>query len=348
MPRIFGDAASDDVEDWAAWQARARSGATTAPRRRARDDELDFGVRSERGPRRRPRRATGPDDPFFDLEDDEGRRRCRPRSSKPTGARHRHPHPPAAPTGVPGAARRSDTDDSHVAGRRGTAGRDMGLAIGVGVVLAAFVPHPGPPRRQYLMVLVVLALVAAAVEFFDTLREQGYQPATLVGLVAVAGLPLAAYWRGEAPSRSCCSSPSWPRSSGTALAAGSTPSPLPNTAVTLLGIGYVGLLGSFAALHPGSADRHETIVIVALPARSPTTSAACSSARRAGKTPLAPWISPNKTVEGLVGGMLARPAGRGAVHFTGLAPWDEELRRRHLARRSSSPWPPRSATSPSR
>ena len=41
---------------------------------------------------------------------------------------------------------------------------------------------------------------------------------------------------------------------------------------------------------------------------------------------MAPWISPNKTVEGLVGGMLAALLVVVLLHFTGLEPWDQELR----------------------
>ena len=62
-------------------------------------------------------------------------------------------------------------------------------------------------------------------------------------------------------------------------------------------------------------------------ARSPTTSAACSSARRPASTPLAAWISPNKTVEGLVGGMLAAILAVVLVHFAGMQP----VGRRQLA-----------------
>ena len=41
---------------------------------------------------------------------------------------------------------------------------------------------------------------------------------------------------------------------------------------------------------------------------------------------MAPWISPNKTVEGLVGGMLAALLVVVLLHFAGLEPWDQELR----------------------
>ena len=42
---------------------------------------------------------------------------------------------------------------------------------------------------------------------------------------------------------------------------------------------------------------------------------------------MAPWISPNKTVEGLVGRhAVGRCSSSVLLHFAGLEPWDQELR----------------------
>ena len=151
---------------------RPRGGAGHA-RRRARLRHLLRG-----DPRRRPRRAPAPSDPFFDLEDDEEPAPLPPpivepdpsrvtairtRQAAPTGARARL----AAPTPT---TRRWRTSGAPP-------GRDMAMAIGVGVVLAALFLLLARLGGKYLMVLVVLALAAAAVEFFDKIREQGYQPA---------------------------------------------------------------------------------------------------------------------------------------------------------------------------
>ena len=48
------------------------------------------------------------------------------------------------------------------------------------------------------MVLLVLMLGLAAVEFFTQASSTGYQPALIVGVVGCVVAPLAAYWIGDA------------------------------------------------------------------------------------------------------------------------------------------------------
>jgi phosphatidate cytidylyltransferase len=82
--------------------------------------------------------------------------------------------------------------------------------------------------------------------------------------------------------------------------------PTHNLGVTLLGFVWVGFLGSFASLmlrYPnfeGVAFLLATVVAVVA-----NDVGALFFGRQFGNTPLAPAISPNKTVEGLFGGFLA-------------------------------------------
>ena len=129
---------------------------------------------------------------------------------------------------------------------------------------------------------------------------------------------------------------SWPPSIWF-MASGSVDSgPLPNTAITMLGVVYIGLLGSFAALilrFPNNGAR--AFCWPRSSASWPTTSARCSSGRAPGRTPLAAWISPNKTVEGLVGGALAHD------HRPGRASSIADRSTRGSRAAGSSCWPSR-------
>jgi phosphatidate cytidylyltransferase len=195
-------------------------------------------------------------------------------------------------------------------------GRDMPTAIAVGLLLvAAFIGAllVGP---WAVMIVVVLIIGLAAVEFFDKVSEKGYRPATVAGVVAVAAFPLAAYWAGEqalplvlllAFTAGCV----------TFIAAPSLESsPLPNMAVTTLGVVWIGFTGSFAALivsfsnltlvnSAGSTTSvgTDTLFLLALGVVANDIGALFIGSA-AGRTPLRQWISPNKTVEGFLGGAV--------------------------------------------
>jgi phosphatidate cytidylyltransferase len=91
-------------------------------------------------------------------------------------------------------------------------GRDMQSALitGVGLVVLALILFKIGPAAA--MILVTAVIVLSAAELFGALQRGGYQPATLLGLVASAGLVLGAYWRGEValPIVMLRSRSSWP------------------------------------------------------------------------------------------------------------------------------------------
>jgi phosphatidate cytidylyltransferase len=199
--------------------------------------------------------------------------------------------------------------------------RDMPMAIGIGLGLAALFllllsVGPGP-----VMFLVTGVLVLAAAELFGALQRGGYQPATLLGLVAVGGMSGAAYWKGETAlplvvALSVIFTLLW------FLVGVVRVAPTMNAAVTVFGIGYVGVLGSFAALILTMPNGRGVLigVVVAVVANDV---GALAVGRQAGRAPLAPNISPNKTVEGTIGGALASILVSFLVlGIIGLHPWD--------------------------
>jgi phosphatidate cytidylyltransferase len=208
------------------------------------------------------------------------------------------------------------------------AGRDLPTAVAVGLGLGAVYIGLANLGPKWLVGLVVVVVVLGAIEFFDKIREKGYQPATLVGLVAVATMPIAAYWRSErgvllvlflAIVLTCLSM---------LLAGGPEVGPLPNMAITLFGIIYIGLLGSFAALILRLEDTGGvsfggigilTAVIIGVVAND---IGALFLGRSTGRTPVAEWISPHKTWEGVVGGAIVTAIALALTKVFGLFPYD--------------------------
>jgi len=241
-----------------------------------------------------PRRRRGPAD----------RPRRRPRAGDPSlGA----PPPEADPA-----------DGPSVEAARG---RNMVTAIAIGIAFVAlalvlFSLGPGPS-----VVLVTAIVVLASAELFGALQRTGYQPATLLGLVASGSLVAAAYWKGET---------ALPLVLGLTVVAAllwyligvTRQQPTMNAAVSVLGVAYVGLLGSFGALILGFPNGVGVFIGVVL-AVVANDVGALAAGRRFGRSLLAPEISPNKTWEGLLGGAVATVVSSVVVlGFVGVHPWD--------------------------
>src|SRR3954452_2839081 len=127
-------------------------------------------------------------------------------------------------------------------------GRDVQQAVAVGVGIAALFLVLAKAGPKYVMVIAVAVIVLGAVELFTALRRAGYKPATLLGITAAVTLPLAAYWKGEAAYPvvlflTAAFGLLWYLSG-----AGGDDSPVLGLSSTLFVVGYVAVLGSFAAL----------------------------------------------------------------------------------------------------
>jgi len=178
----------------------------------------------------------------------------------------------------------------------------MAAAVGIGMAIVAALLFKAGPVPALLLIEVVL--VAAGFEFFAAMQKSGFRPATLLGLAAVAALPLACYWKGESAIPAIIFLTFlfgivWYLSSASGRAR-----PTANLGVTLIGVVWVGVFGSFAALIVDIPVQGVSILLVAVVAAVATDVGGFFFGRAMGRSPLS-TISPNKTVEGLVGGMAA-------------------------------------------
>lgn len=191
----------------------------------------------------------------------------------------------------------------------GTGGRNMGQAIGVGVGLAIVGLVLARLGAPWMMVLVEIVVVLAAAEYFSTLRRAGLEPPTLLGLVAVAALPIATYARGESAIPMVLFllvvfSMVW-------FLAGAGPGrPVRDIGTMLLAVLHVGVMGAFAALilrigplGGADVDQGVSILLLAVVAVVGYDVGGLFVGSRLGRTPLTD-ASPNKTREGLLGGLV--------------------------------------------
>jgi phosphatidate cytidylyltransferase len=179
--------------------------------------------------------------------------------------------------------------------------RDVPLAVFVGIAIAAVAVIAFSVGAWAAMILVEVVVVLAAVELFAAVRRGGFRPATLLALAAVAGMPLAAYWRGEGAIPLVLFlllvfTVLW-----FLLGVGGNARPVVNMGVTVLGVVYAGMLGAFAALILAIPDEGVSILLVAIVAAVFYDVGGFFTGQKLGRTPLSA-VSPNKTVEGLAGG----------------------------------------------
>jgi phosphatidate cytidylyltransferase len=249
-----------------------------------------------------------------------------PRAAVPAAAASRltQPQPPEPRTRAPRTTRSSAKVRTGNVNTAGTAGRDMRVAIGSGVLLGAIALACFAAGTVATMVIVCAVVLLATAEAYAAFRRAQYHPATLLGLVGVLSLLIETYNKGVAALPLVL----------VLLVAGSfiwylarvepAAEPVSGISSTVFVFVWVGAFGSFAALllNPNLfPDRHgiafvlaAVIVTVADDVGSLVVGAAM------GRHQLAPSISPNKSWEGLIGGAVtAILVSVIVVHF--IHPW---------------------------
>ncbi|MBV8463805.1 MAG: phosphatidate cytidylyltransferase [Acidimicrobiales bacterium] len=231
---------------------------------------------------------------------------------------------PADPTGGgPPRPPRHDPESAEPAAGASARGSSLGVRIGTGLAVAAIGLIAFKLGTVPTVVLAIILVTFAAGECFGVLRRAGYHPATLLGLLATVALMWGAYAKGVAAIPAVL----------VLLVAftliwyliGIEQSPVAGTAATLLTVGWVSLLGAYAALLLAPSifpERHGIAFLLgAVIAAATNDVSALAIGSWIGTRPLAPRISPHKTWEGLVGSAVVTvvvcTVVVGAIH-----PWD--------------------------
>ncbi len=219
----------------------------------------------------------------------------------------------AARTAVRRPNPRGRGTDEPPTGSRG-AGRDLPAAIGVGVALLAIGAICFSFGAIPTAVLIAVILTLCVKELLTTLTAAGYKPASFLGMVAVASFAIApvfdpVYGYPIVILLTVIASMLW------FFWVEKAPGAVGNLGVTLLAVGWIGGLGSFASLLLGvgraaerAGDLKSNPGIGVLWAAVLVTVCydvgAYAIGRIFGHSALSP-TSPNKTFEGLFGGFAA-------------------------------------------
>jgi phosphatidate cytidylyltransferase len=289
------DREADVFGDLAGWEGEGgtRLGALDDRERASHDDFFSFADIDEGMTPSRTVFAEVDDEPTGVWEEDEAEfdRPAEPPRRVATGQRvGRGPAPARGgrPPGPPGGVGPSDRDLTQAA------------VVGVGFLALALVLFKIGPAAALVLVVAVIGMAVA--ELFGVLRKQGYEPVALAGITGTVGMVIASYHYGYGAiptvmflTTAVCLL--W------YLVGAGVETPVMNIGVTLLGVCWVGIFGSFAAFMLALGDPGLGILLAAILGTVGYDVGGLFVGRNAGRQPLSA-ASPNKTVEGLAGGCV--------------------------------------------
>lgn len=210
----------------------------------------------------------------------------------------------------------SESEESYEAAEQ-AASSDLAMRVGSALVVFGLFLGSLVLGGWWFTIFVILLMVVSVGEFYATLRTRGFRPLALFGLLGVILMGVGA----NDPEPMAIAG--WAAASAAAtilfFSLSSRRYALANTAVTILGMSWVGML-AFAILiaagpHPVAHIFFLVIVIAS------NDIGAYFVGRALGRRPLAALVSPSKTVEGFVGGLAT-----GLIVAAVLAvfpPWQE-------------------------
>jgi phosphatidate cytidylyltransferase len=206
----------------------------------------------------------------------------------------------------------------------GRAGRNLPAAIAVGVGLGAYVVLTLLFWRFGFVLLIALALALGSVELFTALRRKGMVAAIVPIVVGSVAIAIGSYLAGrQTPPVFSTTSVLLAALALTVLASliwrmpGGSEAYVRDAAASMLIVGYVPLLGSFAALLLAPQDGVARTVTFLLVVVMNDTGGYVAGVLF-GRHPMAPRISPKKSWEGFAGSVVFGTAAAVAMTVLGL------------------------------
>lgn len=201
-------------------------------------------------------------------------------------------------------------------------GRNIPQAIAVGVVFAGLALFAFQMGAVATVALITVIAVLASAELYGAMRKVGLRPATLLGIVASAALPLAVYNRGEAAFVMVLAlvvvfGALW------YIVGAETHKPALNLGLTMLGILWVGVLASFGSLIVLLNDGI-SILLAAICVTVAYDTFAFAGGKAFGSRPFHA-SSPNKTWEGTIVGVVAAVVAGFVVGLLEISPFSGQL-----------------------
>jgi phosphatidate cytidylyltransferase len=178
---------------------------------------------------------------------------------------------------------------------------DLALRIGSAVLLVALLLGSLYLGGWWFTAFLTLIMLISLGEFYSTLRRTGYAPLALVGLLGIIAAPILIHSNGIYSLAGVTLVATVIVALAYSLA--HRRHPLENASLTVFGMVWVALL-AFAI--PVAASPHPVAYIIMVGLVTAMIDIGSYFVGRGfGSRPLAPILSPNKTIEGFFGGVVA-------------------------------------------
>jgi len=193
----------------------------------------------------------------------------------------------------------SESEESFEAAEQ-AASSDLAMRAGSALVIFGLFLGSLVLGGWWFTIFVILLMIVSLGEFYATLRTRGYRPLALFGLLGVILMGIGAQNVGPMAIAGWAAA----SATGTVLffSLATRRNALANTSVTVLGLAWAGML-AFAILIANGPRPVAHIMFLVLVIASNDVGAYFVG-RGFGRRRLAPHVSPQKTVEGLIGGLL--------------------------------------------
>lgn len=209
----------------------------------------------------------------------------------------------------------TDSEESYEAVEQAAAS-DLTMRIASGLAIFGLFLGSLILGGWWFSAFVILIMIVAVGELYANLRTNGYRPIALFGIVGMILMGVGAHnwgaaaiggWAGFVVLATVLYFTLTPRKN-----------PLESVSVTALGVVWVGMLSFAILLAKGPNPVALILFVVLLIALNDI--GAFFVGRAFGRRKLAPQVSPNKTVEGLLGGLIV--VGVVASILVTFPPWE--------------------------
>ncbi len=197
---------------------------------------------------------------------------------------------------------------------------NLGVRVATGIILIVLLFGSLLWHEAAFVAFLGLIVMLGLVEFYGTLRRRGFLPLSLFGLLGGVGTLVATWYHGPLAIPTVLLLTSMVTFFFYAFAP-TRRDALTDGGLTILGLAWVVGTAAFAIPIARSSD-FQVLVLAIVGVTAAMDIGAYSFGRTWGRSPMAPVLSPNKTIEGLAGGVVLAMVAAGAIGYLEWGPFD--------------------------